>query len=470
MKNLILEKSKFKMRIAQTIFFLFLAISLNAQKKPNVILIFVDDLGYGDLGCFGHPIIKTPNLDKIAQNGAKLTSFYAAANVCSPSRAALMTGRLPVRSGMTGKNYDVLFPYSTNGLPKYEITMPEALKPAGYSTGMVGKWHMGYQKEFLPTNNGFDYYYGIPYSNDMRYDSSRPRGRLFPKLYMLENEKIVENDYDQTKMTKDYTNKVVDFIEKNKNNPFFMYYAPNFPHTPLYASKDFLGKSKRGLYGDVVEELDWSVGKIMETLKKNNLEQNTLVIFTSDNGPWTIRGVDGGSAGLLKWGKGSCWEGGMRVPAVIQWPSKIAPNQTIDCISTTMDLFTTIVKLAGGQFPTDRVIDGNDLMPVWTGKAKEATETFFFYNKNELFAVRKGAWKMHLKSVVPYVPEITLYQTPLLYNIEHDPSEQFNVAAKYPEIVNELQKLADDHSKSIPKVHYIFDDVDNEIVSKLGRN
>ena len=184
MKNLILEKSKFKMRIAQTIFFLFLAISLNAQKKPNVILIFVDDLGYGDLGCFGHPIIKTPNLDKIAQNGAKLTSFYAAANVCSPSRAALMTGRLPVRSGMTGKNYDVLFPYSTNGLPKYEITMPEALKPAGYSTGMVGKWHMGYQKEFLPTNNGFDYYYGIPYSNDMRYDSSRPRGRLFPKLYM----------------------------------------------------------------------------------------------------------------------------------------------------------------------------------------------------------------------------------------------------------------------------------------------
>ena len=460
------------MRIAQTILFLLLAISLSAQKKPNVILIFVDDLGYGDLGCFGHPIIKTPNLDKIAQNGAKLTSFYAAANVCSPSRAALMTGRLPVRSGMTGKTYGVLFPYSTNGLPKDEITLPEVLKPLGYSTGMVGKWHMGYQKEFLPTNNGFDSYYGIPYSNDMGYDTSPTRlsSRFYPKLYMLENEKIVEEGYDQTKMTKDYTNKVVDFIEKNKSKPFFLYYAPNFPHTPLYASKDFLGKSKRGLYGDVVEELDWSVGKIMETLKKNNLEENTLVIFTSDNGPWTTQGVQGGSAGLLKWGKGSCWEGGMRVPAVVQWPGKIAPNQTFDCLSTTMDLFTTIIKSAGGQVPSDRVIDGNDLMPVWTGKAKKATEIFFYYHFNQLFAVRKGAWKMHLKSVVPYVPEITLYQTPLLYNLENDPSEQYNVAAKNQNVIKELQALADEHIKSISTVHYIFDDVDNELLAKMRRN
>jgi arylsulfatase A-like enzyme len=460
------------MRIAQTILFLLLAISLSAQKKPNVILIFVDDLGYGDLGCFGHPIIKTPNLDKIAQNGAKLTSFYAAANVCSPSRAALMTGRLPIRSGMIGKTYGVLFPFSTNGLPKDEITLPEVLKPLGYSTGMVGKWHMGYQKEFLPTNNGFDSYYGIPYSNDMGYDTSptRSSSRFYPKLYMLENEKIVEEGYDQTKMTKDYTSKVVDFIEKNKSKPFFMYYAPNFPHVPLYASKDFLGKSKRGLYGDVVEELDWSVGKIMETLKKNNLEENTLVIFTSDNGPWTTQGVQGGSAGLLKWGKGSCWEGGMRVPAVVQWPGKIAPNQTFDCLSTTMDLFTTIIKSAGGQVPSDRVIDGNDLMPVWTGKAKKATEIFFYYHFNQLFAVRKGAWKMHLKSVVPYVPEITLYQTPLLYNLENDPSEQYNVAAKNQNVIKELQALADEHIKSISTVHYIFDDVDNELLAKMRRN
>jgi arylsulfatase A-like enzyme len=460
------------MRIAQTILFLLLAISLSAQKKPNVILIFVDDLGYGDLGCFGHPIIKTPNRDKIAQNGAKLTSFYAAANVCSPSRAALMTGRLPIRSGMIGKTYGVLFPFSTNGLPKDEITLPEVLKPLGYSTGMVGKWHMGYQKEFLPTNNGFDSYYGIPYSNDMGYDTSptRSSSRFYPKLYMLENEKIVEEGYDQTKMTKDYTSKVVDFIEKNKSKPFFMYYAPNFPHVPLYASKDFLGKSKRGLYGDVVEELDWSVGKIMETLKKNNLEENTLVIFTSDNGPWTTQGVQGGSAGLLKWGKGSCWEGGMRVPAVVQWPGKIAPNQTFDCLSTTMDLFTTIIKSAGGQVPSDRVIDGNDLMPVWTGKAKKATEIFFYYHFNQLFAVRKGAWKMHLKSVVPYVPEITLYQTPLLYNLENDPSEQYNVAAKNQNVIKELQALADEHIKSISTVHYIFDDVDNELLAKMRRN
>jgi len=460
------------MRIAQTILFLFLAIAVSAQKKPNVILIFVDDLGYGDLGCFGHPIIKTPNLDKIAQNGAKLTSFYAAANVCSPSRAALMTGRLPVRSGMTGKNHGVLFPFSTNGLPKDEITLPEVLKPLGYSTGMVGKWHMGFQKEFLPTNNGFDSYYGIPYSNDMGYDTTptRTSSRFYPKLYMLENEKIVEEGYDQTKMTKDYTSKVLDFIEKNKSKPFFMYYAPNFPHVPLYASKDFLGKSKRGLYGDVVEELDWSVGKIMETLKKNNLEENTLVIFTSDNGPWTTQGVQGGSAGLLKWGKGSCWEGGMRVPAVVQWPGKIAPNQTFDCLSTTMDLFTTIIKSAGGQVPTDRVIDGNDLMPVWTGKAKEATETFFYYHFNQLFAVRKGAWKMHLKSVVPYVPEIIVYQSPLLYNLENDPSEQYNVAAKNQHVIKELQALADEHSKGMPTVHYIFDDVDNELLAKMRRN
>ncbi|MFN8345393.1 MAG: sulfatase [Spirosomataceae bacterium] len=441
------------------------SISTYAQQKPNVVVIFADDLGYGDLGCFGHPTIKTPNLDKMAQNGVKLTGFYAAANVCSPSRAALLTGRYPVRSGMTGERYRVLFPFSTNGLPKDEVTLPELLKPAGYATGMVGKWHMGHLPGFLPTDNGFDSYYGIPYSNDMGYEDTRahPFKKMFPPLPMMANDKIVSTNVDQTQMTKEYTQKALEFIDKNKAKPFFLYYAPNFPHVPLYASDDFKGKSKRGLYGDVVEELDWSVGKILDYLKTNNLDKNTLVIFTSDNGPWLTEGVEGGSAGLLRNGKGTCWEGGMRVPFIAQWPGVIKPSQVIESLCTTMDLYTTIAGLAKVNVPSDRIVDGKDILPILTNKADKAGDEFFYYDAGVLFAVRKGPWKLHLKSVEGGQGDITQYATPMLFNLETDPSEKFNLSKENPETVKQLREAADKHLKSVEKKHYVFDDV------KLGQ-
>lgn len=440
---------------------LCLSFSTFAQQRPNVVLIFADDLGYGDLGCFGHPNILTPNLDKMAQNGAKLTSFYVGANVCSPSRAALMTGRYPVRSGMTGERFRVLFPFSTNGLPKDEVTLPEVLKTVGYSTGMVGKWHMGHLPGHLPTDNGFDSYYGVPYSNDMGFEDKKghPYKKMFPPLPMMENDKIASTNVDQTQMTKDYTNKAIEFIDKNKNKPFFLYYAPNFPHVPLYAGNDFKGKSKRGLYGDVVEELDWSVGKILDYLKANNLDKNTLVIFTSDNGPWLTEGEEGGSAGLLRNGKGTCWEGGVRVPFIAQWNGIIKPSQVITSMASTMDLYTTIINMAKGTIPTDRVIDGKDILPLLTNKTDKVGDELFYYDANQLFAVRKGPWKLHLKSIETGSGDQTQYVQPMLFNLEKDPSEKYNVGRDNPEVVKQLKELAAQHQKSVEKKHYIFDDV-----------
>lgn len=458
------------MKILKILFFLGLSLTTLAQQnsttaRPNVVLIFADDLGYGDLGCFGHPNILTPNLDKMAQNGAKLTSFYVGANVCSPSRAALMTGRYPVRSGMTGERFRVLFPFSTNGLPKEEVTLPEVLKTVGYSTGMVGKWHMGHLPGHLPTDNGFDSYFGVPYSNDMGYEDKKghPYKKMFPPLPMMENDKIASTNVDQAQMTKDYTNKAIEFIDKNKTKPFFLYYAPNFPHVPLYASNDFKGKSKRGLYGDVVEELDWSVGKILDYLKANNLDKNTLVIFTSDNGPWLTEGIEGGSAGLLRNGKGTCWEGGMRVPFIAQWNGVIKPSQVISSMATTMDIYTTIINMTKGAVPTDRVVDGKDIMPMLTNKADKVGDEFFYYDAAQLFAVRKGPWKLHLKTTDVGNGNITVHVAPMLFNLETDPSEVHNVAKDNPEIVKQLREVAAQHEKSVEKKHYIFDDV------KLGQ-
>lgn len=449
------------MKILKVVFLLGLTINLFAQQRPNVVLIFADDLGYGDLSSFGHPTIKTPNLDKMAQNGAKLTNFYVAANVCSPSRAALMTGRYPVRSGMTGERWNVLFPFSTGGLPKDEITLPEALKAAGYATGMVGKWHMGSVPGFFPTEHGFDSYYGIPYSNDMGYrdDSNHPYAKNFPKLPMMENDKIVAEDYDQRGMTKDYTNKAISFIESNKKKPFFLYYAPNFPHVPLYTNDEFKGKSKRGLYGDVVEELDQSVGKIIDFLKANNLDKNTIVIFTSDNGPWLTQGVEGGSAGLLRDGKGTCWEGGMRVPALVQWNGTIKPNQIITSMASTMDIYTTLIKLGKGKVPTDRVVDGKDIFPLLTNKVEEVADEFYYYHLSKLSAIRKGQWKMHIKSTVTGKPGVGDLEQPLLYNLNIDPSEKYDVSKQNPEVIKELSGLIQKHLAGVEKKHYVFDDV-----------
>jgi arylsulfatase A-like enzyme len=330
--------------------------------KPNTVIVFCDDLGYGDPGCYGHPTIRTPNIDRMAQEGQRWTDFYAAASVCTPSRAALMTGRLPIRSGMCNDKQRVLFPNSAGGLPSQEITMAEALKTEGYATACIGKWHLGHLSQYLPTHNGFDYYFGIPYSNDMdavsgHGTSPAELGKAEPQWWnvpLMRNEEIIEQPANQHTLTKRYTQEAISFIRRSKHKPFFLYFAHTFPHVPLFASEEFDGRSLRGLYGDVVEELDWSLGKVLQTLKDEARGETTLVIFTSDNGPWLTKEQFGGSAGLLREGKGCTWEGGMREPCVMWWPGKIKPGVVGD-IGSTMDLFTTVLKLAGAPVPTDRL-------------------------------------------------------------------------------------------------------------------
>ena len=427
------------------------------KEKPNIIVIFADDLGYGDLSCYAHPTIYTPNLDQMALEGIRFTQFYNAACVCTPSRAGLLTGRLPIRSGMAGSETsgNVLYPGSTGGLPEYEITIAEALKNVNYQTAIIGKWHLGHSSQYLPLNQGFDYFFGIPYSNDM----TPPRYKDAPELPLFENENVIESGPDQHLLTRRYTEKAIDFIERNQDQPFFLYYANNFPHTPLSASEDFLGISKRGLYGDVVEELDWSVGEILKTLKKAGLTEKTLVIFTSDNGPWLLRKEDGGSAGLLRDGKGSTCEGGFRVPAIAWWPGTIKPGQTSPAVATTMDLFPTFVKLAGASMPDDRIFDGNDIFPVLCGEQIEIeNKIVFFYFKDEIYAIRKGSWKAHFITKPSYSKvEPEFHEPPLLYNIEHDPSEKYDLGKNYPDIIKEIKDLKEKHKAEIIKVESQLD-------------
>ena len=421
------------------------------SRKPNVIIIFVDDLGYGDLSSFGHPTIQTPNIDQMAMEGVKLTQFYVGASICTPSRAALLTGRLPIRSGMAGSEHsgNVLYPRSTGGLPQSEITIAEALKNQGYSTGIIGKWHLGHEPEFLPLNNGFDYYFGIPYSNDML----PPRYKKAPELPLFENREIIESDPDQKLLTKRYTEKAISFIKENKNEPFFLYYPNNFPHTPLHASTSFADSSKRGLYGDVVQEIDWSVGEILKTLKDLNIDENTLVFFTSDNGPWLKRGKNGGSAGLLFEGKASTYEGGFRVPAIVRWPGEIAPNQVSDAITTSMDLFPTILNLAGEPLPNDRILDGMDMMPLLRGDKKQINDVVYYYLRNELYAIRKGSWKAHFITKPSYSKEKPeKHNPPLLFNIDADPSEKYEIGAEHPEKIEEIKRIYKEHQKTIQPV------------------
>ena len=325
-----------------------------AAEKPNVVIIFCDDLGYGDLGCFGHPTIATPNLDRMAMEGMKLTQFYSASPVCTPSRAALMTGRLPVRSGMCSDKRRVLFPNSGGGLPEQEVTLAEAMSKAGYATACIGKWHLGHLPQFLPTSNGFDSYFGIPYSNDMdRVNDAPRRQNAFrdPKIEywnvpLMRNLKIVERPADQTTITRRYTEEAIAFINQNTDRPFFLYLPHSLPHVPLFRSREFAGVSRRGLYGDVIEEIDWSVGQILQTLRNSQLDKKTIVWFTSDNGPWLSFRDHGGSAGLLRAGKGTTWEGGMREPAIVWWPGSIAAGQVSTELVTTMDIYTTRDSLA----------------------------------------------------------------------------------------------------------------------------
>jgi arylsulfatase A len=425
-----------------------------SDAPPNFVVIFCDDLGYGDLGCFGHPTISTPHLDRMASEGIKFTQFYAAAPVCTPSRAALLTGRLPARSGMCSDTRRVLFPTSKSGLPASEITIAESLRAAGYRTGCVGKWHLGHLPAHLPTSNGFDQYFGIPYSNDMDRLASSPKGRaafLEPRVSywnppLMRDLDIIERPAIQTTITRRYTQEATRFIRDNQERPFFLYLAHSMPHVPLFRSPEFEDHSSRGLYGDVIEEIDGSVGAVLDTLRELRLEDDTLVFFTSDNGPWLIFDQQGGSAGLLRGGKGSTWDGGMREPTVAWWPGKVRPGRVEQQLSSTMDLFATFHNLAKVPLPDDRPLDSHDLTPVLLETGPSSRESLFYYRGYRLMAMRRGPWKMHLFSQNGYgQPKAVEHETPLLYQLEIDPSEKYDVAEKYPEVIAELREVVAAH-------------------------
>ncbi|SFW59088.1 C-terminal region of aryl-sulfatase [Sinomicrobium oceani] len=429
-------------------------------KKPNIVLIFCDDLGYGDLGVYGHPTIATPNLDRLAFEGQKWTSFYASAPVCTPSRAGLVTGRLAVRSGMASENRRVLFPDSGGGLPQEEISIARQLKKGGYATGIIGKWHLGHLPEHTPIAHGFDYYFGIPYSNDMDrikdgeyFSTVKEAEPEYFNVPLIRNTEEIERPANQRTITKRYTEEAVKFIENHKKEPFFLYLAHSMPHVPLFPSEEFEGKSSRGVYGDVVEEIDWSVGEVIRSLKKNRLDENTLVIFTSDNGPWLIFEEQGGSAGLLKGGKGGTYEGGMREPAIFWWPGKIQPS-VVQGQGSTLDFFPTFSALAGIALPDDRLYDGFDISGALFGKGKSPRDVTFYYRDEEVYAVRKGDYKVHFITREAYArnKDKTIHNPPLLFNISHDPSERVNVAAKHPELIAEFESLLEKHKRTVKPV------------------
>ncbi|HPD30555.1 MAG TPA: sulfatase [Phycisphaerae bacterium] len=434
------QRSLWSTAVLQVAFFAFSGAVVAADRPPNFVIIFADDLGYGDLGCYGHPTIRTPNLDRMAAEGMRFTQFYSAGEVCTPSRAALMTGRLPIRSGMCSDNPRVLFPSSAGGIPDGEVTLGEALKARGYATMCVGKWHLGHLPQYLPTKHGFDGYFGIPYSNDMK------------PTPLMRNEQTVEEPAVQETLTPRYTEEAVRFIKANRDKPFFLYFAHTFPHVPLHASARYKGTSPRGLYGDVVEELDWSVGHVLQTLRELGLAQNTLVFFTSDNGPWLTQRQNGGSAGLLRDGKGSTWEGGMREPGIAWWPGRIKAGQVTTALAGTMDLFPTFVRLAGGEIPKDRVLDGVDMGPVLFGTGPGNRNIHFYYRGQRLMAVRKGPWKAHLITQDGYGKNIETHDPPLLFQLEQDPSERFDVAKEHPDVVADLLAEIERHKATVQPV------------------
>ena len=428
---------------------------------PNVVVIFCDDLGYGDLGCFGHPTIATPNLDRMAAEGQKWTEFYVAACVCTPSRAALQTGRYPIRNGMCSNTRRVLFPNSKGGLPASEVTIGRMLQQKGYATHAIGKWHLGHLPQYLPTSHGYDSYFGIPYSNDMDALPSAPKNKLkfdepkteYFNVPLMRGEKIVERPADQHTITKRITEEAVSLIKNRGDKPFFIYLAHNLPHVPLFVSKEFTDVSRRGLYGDVVQEIDWSVGSVLNALKDEGVADNTLVVFTSDNGPWRSFKQQGGSAGLLRDGKGSTWEGGMREPTIFWWPNKIKPG-VVKQMGSTLDLLPTIPAVSGAVVPTDRQLDGHDLSPALFADGESPRQDMFYYHGEECFAVRSGMYKAHFKTKTSYTGQkaAVVHDPPLLFHLGHDPSEEYDVAKEHPDIVEQLRKLKSEHEASVEPV------------------
>jgi arylsulfatase A len=421
------------------------------QGPPNIVVIFTDDQGYGDLGSYGSPTIRTPVLDRLAHEGQRWTSFYAAP-VCTPSRAQLLTGRLAARTGLVG---GVLFPESKGGLQPEEVTIAEVLKPRGYATIAIGKWHVGSQPQYLPTAQGFDSYFGIPYSNDMdrSYEVTRDeafRQYMEPKLEyfkvpLLRDTKEVERPADQTTITRRYTDEAIAFMRTNRERPFFVYLAHSMPHMPLFRSPPFEGHSPRGRYGDVIEEIDFNVGRIVDTLRELGLERNTLVVFLSDNGPWAPYREQGGSAGPLRGAKGSNWEGGVRVPAIFSWPGTVASG-VVTGIGSELDLLPTLAALAGAAVPSDRPLDGVDLSATLRNGGESPRQELFYYG-SRLVAVRQGPYKLLLEGR-QQGPQAGGAQGPELYNLDVDPSEKFDIAADHPDVVTALTKRAADHEAS----------------------
>ena len=419
-----MNKSLFPLTTTGLLLFGSPLVDAQEAQKPNIIVVFCDDLGYGDLGCFGSTKNRTPNLDFLANQGIRFTDCYAAASISSPSRLALLTGRYPTRGGITR----VLNVNDVLGIKSSDITIPEMLKSGGYYSGIVGKWHLGNKTEFLPLQNGFDEYYGIPYSNDMS-----------PLVYMKGNSvdsTIISQEY----ITKTYTKKAIEFIENNKTKPFFLYLAHTMPHVPIFASPQFKGKSANGLYGDVIEELDWSVGEIMNKLRDTGLEENTIIVFSSDNGPWLKQANSGTSFPCFQ-GKFTTWEGGHRVPTIAYWKGKTVPKISTE-MTTLMDWFPTFATIAGVRVPNDRMIDGIDISPILFNTGSRGKEEFYYFDASNIRACRVGDFKLKLPTG-EYVGNANMATVPahdsLLFNLRNNIGETTNLLASNRELVSQLK-------------------------------